>query len=448
MIKPRDPDSSFGSCETRPSSVPRFGPSALSGFLRSRFHALEHQNFRLFWWGQLASLIGTWMQSVAQGWLMHRLTDSAFMLGLLAFAQFVPVTVLTLWAGVLADRLDKRRLLMVTQLGFLVQAMALAIVVSLGVVQAWMVLALALLFGIINAFDLPARQAFVVELVGKEDLGNAIALNSTAFNVARVAGPALAGILVAAVGEAPCFWLNASSFLPVIVVLARMQSAPREGARGAEVGAWSSMRQGIDYALRTPAIRNLLILLGVAAGLGFQYMVLLPVYAREILSSGAETYGAMVSAFGLGSLLAAAVLTRKLDRWYLRRNLLVGLGSAAVGLGLFAWSRSLPLSLAMGFAAGFGLILYVASTNILLQTTTDDRFRGRVMGLYTFMFIGTAPIGALASGAIAQRFGAPIATTCSAVVLLGGAVWVSYRLRVLAAREAAQAAVPMPEKVG
>jgi MFS family permease len=419
--------------------------TAFGEFARTRFRSLAHRNFRLFWLGQIISLIGTWMQSVAQGWLMHRLTGSALMLGLLGFAQFLPVMLLSLWAGVVADRMDKRRLIFATQTLMLVQTVLLATVVSLGIVQPWMVVALAFFFGVVNAFDLPARQSFLVEMVGKDDLPNAIALNSAAFNSARVLGPAVAGITMAAAGEGACFWLNAVSFLAVLAVLLRMDLAPRVAARDPAKSAFSHLREGVDYALGLPPVRNLLLLLGVTTSLGFQYMVLLPVYARDILHANEEAYGLMVSAFGLGSLLSALVMTRRQDRWGLRRNLLVGLGSAAIGMAGFAWSRALPLTLAMGFLAGFGLILYVASTNTLLQLTIEDRFRGRIMSLYTFMFIGTAPVGALLAGAIAQRWGAPLATSLSALVLLGGAIWVSYRLRVLAAREAAQAAGPAPE---
>ncbi len=422
------------------------GPGAL---LETRFRALTHRNFRLFWIGQLVSLIGTWMQSVAQGWLMHRLTGSAFMLGLLGFAQFLPVMLLTLWAGVVADRTDKRRLIVTTQLLMLGQTVALATVVSLGVVQPWMIVVLAFAFGTVNAFDLPARQSFLVDLVGKPDLPNAIALNSAAFNTARVLGPAVAGVIMAAAGEGACFWVNAVTFVAVLAMLARLDLAPRAADPGDRRSAFANLREGVDYALRTGPIRNLLLLLGVTAGLGFQYMVLLPVYARDILRANERAYGLMVAAFGLGSLLSAIVMTRRQDRWGLRRNLLVGLASAGVGMGVFAWSRSLPLTLAMGFVAGFGLILYVASTNTLLQLTTEDRFRGRIMSLYTFMFIGTAPIGALLSGGIAQRWSAPVATSASALVLLAGALWVSHRLRTLAAREAAQATVPVfTEKMG
>jgi MFS family permease len=415
--------------------------------LPSRFRALAHRNFRLFWWGQLISVIGTWMQSVAQGWLMHRLTGSAFMLGVLGFAQFLPVMFLSLWAGVVADRMDKRRLILATQSLALIQAAALATVVTLGVVQPWMVVCLALVFGVVNAFDLPARQSFLIEMVGKEDLPNAIALNSAAFNAARVLGPAVAGVVMATAGEGACFWLNAVSYLAVLVTLLMMDLTPHVADRVAGQDAFSKLREGVDYALGTRQIRNLLLLLGLTAGLGFQYMVLLPVYAREILHASARAYGLMVSAFGLGSLLSAVVMTRQQDRQALRRNLLIGLGSAGLGMGVFAWSRVLPLTLAMGFLAGFGLILFVASTNTMLQLTTEDRFRGRIMSLYTLMFIGTAPIGSLLCGWIAQQVGAPVATSVSAMVLLMGALWVSYRLRATAARAAAQAVPAFTEKV-
>jgi len=409
-----------------------------------RFRALRHRNFRLFWSGQLVSVIGTWMQSVAQGWLMHRLTDSAWMLGVLAFTQFAPVTVLSLWAGVVTDRVDRRRLILITQSLCAVQAVALAAVVSAGIVKPWMVLALAFVFGCVNAFDLPARQSFLVEMVGKEDLPNAIALNSAAFNTARVLGPAVAGLTLAAVGEAACFWINAVSYLVVIVMLLRIQPPPRR----IEAVVSSDWREGVRYVMRTPPIRNLLILLGVMSSLGFQYSTLLPVYARTILHTGARGYGLMVSAFGVGSLLSAIVLTRRHDRWALRRNILLALCTAAVGMFGFAWSRWMPLTLWMGFLSGFGLIFYVATTNVMLQLTVDDAYRGRVMSLYTLMFIGTSPLGAILAGAVAERWGAPMATSSCAVVLAGGALWMVWRLRVLAAREAVPVTPPTTERLG
>lgn len=421
--------------------------------------ALRHRDFRLYFFGQLVSLIGTWMQAVAQGWLMHRLTSSAFMLGLLSFAQFAPVLPLALYAGVLADRTERRTMLLWTQSLMLAQAVALALVVSTGVVKPWMVIGLACVYGIVNTFDLPARQSFVVDMTGKEDLPNGIALNSAAFNAARILGPAVAGVLVATMGEAGCFWLNALSFGAVIASLLMMKrgragtaaatAATEHGAAaGAPVPASATRRltEGLAYAWAVPTIRQLLVLLAVCAGLGFQYNVLLPVYAKDVLHSGARTYGWLFSAFGAGSLLAAVRMTVTRERWALRRHLMFGLAAGGIGLLGFAWSRWLPMMVVFAALAGFGLILYVSSTNTLIQMTVEDRYRGRVMSLYTLFFVGTSPFGALLAGGIAQRFGAPMATSVCAVVLLGGAVWVSVRLREIAAREAAgRSSVAEPE---
>jgi MFS family permease len=414
----------------------------------ARFSAFRHRNFRLYWSGQLVSLTGTWMQSVAQLWLMHRLTHSALWLGLLGFTQFLPVMLLSLWAGAVIDRMDRRRLLVLTQGAALVQAALLATVVTAGLERPWMVLALAGVFGIINAFDMPARQSFVVELVGREDLGNAIALNSAAFNTARIVGPAVAGVLLATVGEGGCFWLNALSYVAVLASLARLDLPKREFfQRGRALG--SSLKAGVRYAWATLPIRNLLLLLGVTAGIGFQYVLLLPVYTRDVLHAGPKAYGLLVTAFGAGALCGALLLTGRAGRAGLLRNLLLGLTACGAGLALFAWSRLLPLSLAAGALAGFGLIVYVASTNTLLQLATEDRFRGRVMSLYTLMFAGTAPIGALASGAIAQRWDAPVSTTVSAVVMLIGAALVAWRFTVLARPQSDRVAEPAPtERLG
>ena len=401
------------------------------------FRALRHRNFRLYFFGQMISLVGSWMQSVAQGWLMHRLTSSAFMLGLLSFTQFLPVLPLALWAGVVADRVDKRRLLLVTQSLLLAQASFLALTVSMGTVRPWMILGFALVYGCVNTFDLPARQSFVIEMTGREDLNNGIALNSAAFNTARILGPAAAGVLLAGVGEARCFWINALSFIAVIAALFAMRLPPRE--RDASAPLFSSMsstlRDGVRYAWTTGPIRNLLVLLAICAGVGFQYNVLLPVYARDILHGGPGVYGALLAAFGVGSLVAAGRMTMRLDRWALRRHLLLGLASGGIGLVGFAWIHVLAAMLVFGALAGFGLILYVSSTNTLIQMTTQDSYRGRVMSLYTLMFIGTSPFGALLAGGVAERFGAPVATSVCAVILLGGALWMSRRLRVIAARE-------------
>ncbi len=418
--------------------------ATLRAALADRFRALRHRNYRLFWLGQLVSLVGTWMQSVAQGWLMHRLTDSPMMLGLLGFSQFLPVTVFSLWAGVVVDRVDRRKLLILTQSLALIQAATLAVLATLHIVQPWMLLVLALGFGTINAFDLPARQSVLSELLdSREDLSNAIALSSAAFNAARVVGPAVAGAVLVWLGESGCFWLNALSYVAVIAGLVAIRLPRRSERTPATLG---SLREGARYALGSRPLLHLLVLIAVCGGIGYQYSTLLPVYARTIFHSDSRTYGLLMSSFGIGSLCSAIWMTRHHDRWDLRRNLLTGLLFAGLGQALFAWSRWLPLTFAMGFFSGLGLILYTASTNTLVQMTTADRFRGRVMSFYTFMFVGTAPFGALLAGSIAQRFGAPAATSVCAVLLLGGAWWVARRLRFLRAEEAASAArAPMTE---
>jgi MFS family permease len=415
--------------------------------------AFRHRDFRLYFTGQLISLVGTWMQSVAQGWLMHRLTSSAFMLGLLSFAQFAPVLPLAMLAGVVVDHTPKRRLLLATQGLMLLQAAALAWTVSGGVVRPWMVIVLAVVYGIANTFDLPARQSIIVEMTGKEDLPNGIALNSAAFNMARIMGPAVAGVMLAAIGEAGCFWVNALSYVAVLVslMLMRGSSTAAVGAGVAAGGARATMREGFAYAWGNRSIRHLLVLLAVCAGLGFQYNVLLPVYARDVLHASAAVYGWLFSAFGAGSLVAAVRMAVTHERWSLRRHVLIGLVTSGVGLAGFAWSRWLPAMLGFAALAGFGLILYVSSTNTLIQLTVEDRYRGRVMALYTLFFVGTSPFGSLFAGAVAERWGAPVATSLCAIVLLGGAVWVSFRLREVAAREAAEReaaereTVPPPE---
>lgn len=402
------------------------------------FAALRHRNFRLYWSGQLTSLVGTWMQGVAQGWLMHRLTSSAWMLGLLGFMQFLPVVPLALYAGVVADHMDKRRLLLVTQTLLCAQAVLFAALVTTGVITPWMVLALAFLLGTVNAFDMPARQSFVIDMVGRDDLANGIALNSAAFNSARILGPAVGGVLLGWVGEGACFWLNALSFLAVIGGLAAMR-LPKWTPPAGAAARRPPLMEGVRYAWRVEPIRNLLVLLAVCAGLGFQFNVLLPVYTRDVLHAGPHVYGMLLAGFGAGSLLAAVRMTFKHERWALRRNLLIGLATGGAGMLAFAWWRWLPGMMAAGALAGFGLILYISSTNTLIQMATEDRFRGRVMSLYTLMFVGTAPFGSLLAGAIGQAFGAPVSTSVCAVILLAGAVWMAFRLRTLAAIERAAA---------
>ena len=411
--------------------------------MRARFPALLSRNFRLYWVGQGISLIGTWMQSVAVGWLVWRLSHSPFLLGLVGVAMTTPILAFSLYAGVIADRFVRRRVILVTQGLAMVQAFALAALVTFGHPSVPVVLGMVALSGLINAFDLPARQSFISETVDRATLPNAIALHSTIFNAARLMGPAIAGVVLATLGEAPCFWINAFSFVAVLWGLLRMD-LPGRAPSGGDGSAFARVAEGVRYAWREPRLRNLLLLLGTAGSLGFQYTVLLPVYAGERLGAGAGGYGILMSAGGVGSLAAALVMTKKQDRLRLRRNLFFGLAAFGVALVAFSQSRNFALSVALNALAGFGMILYAASTNTLVQLTVNEDFRGRIMSLYTLMFIGTAPAGSFLLGAVAQRFGAPAATIISGLTCAAGATWVFFRLRTLSRTEGAPPAPPAP----
>ena len=416
-------------------------PGADDGAPRARwwgggFPALRHRNFRLFVVGQGISLIGFWMQSVAQGWLVYRLSGSALRLGAVAFAAYLPILCVAPAAGVLADRVPRRGLLIVTQslLGLL--ALTLGVLAATGVVTVPLVIAVAAGVGLVSAFDVPARQAFLVEMVGAPDLPGAIALNSSLFNTARVVGPAVAGSLVGVVGEAPCFFLNAASYLAVIAALAAMRLPPASPT-AVRPALGAGLRSGLGYVWDRPSLRNLLLLLGVTSGLGLQYQVLMPVYARTVFDAGATGYGLLLTAAGLGALASGLGLAwRQTSRAQQRRNLLVGLLVFSAGVLGVAASPSLPVALACQACAGFGMIRYTATTNTLLQLLVDDEYRGRVMGLHTVMFLGTGPVGSLALGGLADRLGARLATCASGGVVLACALWLALRLRRLGARAA------------
>jgi len=402
--------------------------------VHTRFPALESRNYRLYWTGQAISLIGTWMQSVAVSWLVWRLAHSPFLLGLVGVSMTLPILALSLFAGVIADRFVRRRVILVTQAFSLAQAVVLASLVTWGHPSVTVVLALVMVMGIINAFDLPARQSFISETVEPALLPNAIALHSAIFNGARLLGPALAGVVLATVGEAPCFWINALSYFAVLYGLWRME-LPAPPTPAAMVSPLAHMKEGIAYAWRTPRLRNLLVLLGTAGSFGFQYTVLVPIYADRLLHAGASGYGILMSAAGVGSLCAALSLTGKQDRARLRQNLLIGLSLFGAGLIGFSFSRVFALSVALNLVVGFGMVLYGASTNTLVQSAVDPAFRGRVMSLYTLMFIGTAPLGSFVLGSVAQHFGAPWATRISGGLCVLGAIWVFQRLRAQARME-------------
>ncbi len=420
-------------------------PGLAGARLPRTFHALRHRNYRLFWTGQLVSLTGTWMQSIAQGWLVYLLTKSALSLGVVSFSQFLPVLLFTLLGGVAADRFDRQKLVLFTQSASLLQALILAALTLTGVVQVWHVIALAFMLGTINALDTPARQSLIHELVdSKEDLMNAIALNSTAFNGTRIIGPAIAGTLLGALSAwvqaqfsldsvgatriaiGVCFALNALSYSGVIVGLLLMDRHPREENNNHE-SVWKSLWAGLDYARQDNRVLALLSLMGVSSIFGFSYVTLMPLYAGEILKVGPQGYGFLMAAAGLGALSGALILASLGD--YQRKGLLLTMGNFVfpIMLLVFAQSKLFALSFIALVGFGWGLITQNALTNTLLQTIVPSELRGRILGLYTLMFLGMLPFGSLQVGAIAEKFGAPTALSLGAFICLGFSLFVYWR---------------------
>lgn len=369
--------------------------------------AFRHRNYRLFFTGQVISMSGTWMQSVAQSWLVYRLTGgSALMLGVVAFATHLPVLLLGPLGGVAADRFDLRRIIMAAQTAAMLLAFVLAALTLTGHIRVWHLPILAVLLGVVNAFDVPARQSFMVELVGKEDLINAIALNSSLFNAARVVGPALAGVVVAAVGEGWCFFINGLSFVAVLtgLLLMRVEARPRD----AELESTRQrIAEGFRYVWQTRSIRTLLALLAMVSLLGMPYAVLMPIMAGEVLHGGPRAFGILMGAAGIGALLGALTLAARRGVRGLERWISISITGFSICLMLFAASRLFWLSAALLVPAGFFLIGQMASSNTLVQTIVPDHLRGRVMSVYSMMFIGMAPFGALLAGTIAHALGAP-----------------------------------------
>ena len=394
------------------------------------FRALRSRNYRLFFSGQIISLIGTWMQSVAQSWLVYRLTGSSLLLGLVGFAGQIPVFLLASIGGMVADRRSRYRIVIATQTTAMLLAFILSGLTLLGHIKVWEIMLVASCLGVVNAFDIPTRQAFVVEMVGQQDLINAIALNSAMVNGARILGPAVAGITVAAIGEGWCFFANGVSYIAVIVGLLLMRVAPRP--RHNHRSGLQSLVEGFQWVARTAPIRSLLLLLGLVSLTGMPYVVLMPIFADRVLHSGARGLGLLMGATGVGALggtlaLAARHGVRGLGRWVMFAAM--GFGVALI---LFSFSHWFWLSILFLMPAGFALILQMASSNTLIQSMVPDELRGRVMAVYSMMFMGMAPFGALLAGAIAQHVGAPITVRLGGIVsLAGGAVfallWPSMR---------------------
>ena len=385
--------------------------------LKQTFSSLRHRNYRLWFWGQMVSLFGTWMQSTAQGFLVYELTRSPAYLGYVGFAAGLPSWFFMPLGGVVADRVHRRTLLMITQTSMMVLAFSLAVLAFLNIVRPWEIILLACLLGVANAFDAPARHAFVSDMVGREDLTNAIALNSTIFNSATTIGPAVAGITYALVGPAWCFMINGLSFIAVIGSLWRMRLPPIEkGVR--QSSAFQELKEGVLYVLTHRVIRTIITMIVVISLFGISFAVLLPAWAVKVLGGDATTNGWLQSARGVGALVGALIIA-SLGRFEFKGRLLT-FGSFAFPVLVIGFSlvRHLPLSLVVLFGAGIANIFIFNLANSLVQTLVRDELRGRVMGIYSLTFFGFLPIGALMIGMTAERYGEPVAVMINAGIMI------------------------------
>jgi MFS family permease len=390
------------------------------------FRALRHRNFQLFFGGQLISLIGTWMQSVAQSWLVYRITHSSLLLGSVGFAGQFPVFLAAPLGGIVADRYNRQRVVIGTQVASMLLALVLALLTLTHRITVRDIFWLAALLGVVNAFDIPGRQSFLVEMVGKEDLINAIALNSSMFNGARIIGPAIAGLLVAKIGEGWCFFANAVSYIAVIAGLFMMRVTLRkQHPQGSPI---AHVIEGFRFVQKTAPIRAILLLLGLVSLVAMPYTVLMPIFADKILHGGARGLGILMGATGVGALLGALTLATRTGVYGLGRWITFSCGGFGIFLVAFAASRNFWLSTILLVPVGFCMMLQMSSSNTLIQSMVPDHLRGRVMSVYSMMFMGMAPFGALFGGVVADRLSAPIAVSIGGVAAVGGAAIFGLRL--------------------
>jgi len=393
-----------------------------------RFSALSFRDFRLFWFGQLVSLSGTWMQSVAQGWLVYSLTKSPFYLGMVAAASAFPILLFTLLGGVIADRFPKRNLLLVTQAMSIVPALILGTLTSMGIATVWHVALLAFVLGTINAIDIPTRQSFLAEMVGKGHIVNAIAMNSAAFNGARIVGPMIAGLAISYLGISACFFLNAASFVAVIAALASMQT--KGEVRIGSKGVLSEFMEGIAFLRGSREIIHVIVLIAVFSLVGLPYISLLPVFAAEVFHKGAEGFGYLVGASGIGALTAALGIAARGDIKNKARFMSLAGLCFSTALFIFSLSKIFILSLISIMFCGWGMVSYLATANSYIQVSVPDELRGRVMSVYSFVFLGTVPIGNSIIGAIAERAGTThTVTAAGALCIIASGIFAKKYLR-------------------
>jgi MFS family permease len=398
----------------------------LSSRLRHTFRALRHRGFRVYWVGQWVSVNGTWMQTTAQAWLVYRLTDSPLMLGLLSAARFGPALVAAPIAGVVTDRFSRRLLVLLTQSASLVQASLLAALTLSGMVRVWHVLVLAFLQGIVDTLDMPARQTLQVDIVGIEDLQSAVSLNSSAFNAARMLGPALAGVLVAAWGEGVCFAVNAGSYLAVLVALLLIRTHPAAPAPSGSLR--SHLAEGLRYAWGDPQVRAMLAAVAVTSAFGLSYMTLLPVFARDVLHGGAPGYGVLLASAGLGAVFGALGAAARSGTRGTRLFMAMGQGLLGAGLVALAVTRQLAPAAVWLVLVGLGVAMQLSTTNGFLQTTAPDHLRGRAVSLYIWLFSGLSPIGGLMAGWAAEHVGAPLTAAGAGVACVLSALLMGFEM--------------------
>ncbi len=430
-----------GAAEARPmapdaalaEAVDRSGEAPFS----QTFRALRNRNYRLYYFGQTISLSGTWMQTIAQAWLVLQITDSKVALGTVTMLQFLPITIFVLFAGVIADRVPKRNFILVTQSLAMSQAIALTVLVWSGHIELWQVYVLALVLGLANAFEQPTRQAFVVEMVGKEDLSNAVALNSGMFNAARLVGPAIGGFVIATVGVKGAFLLNGISFVPVIAGLLLMDTsklyAVNLNRQRGRVNPIAEVREGLSYAFRTPAALLIVIMVGIIGTFGYNFTVMLPLLDKYVLGGGSVAFGFLTAAVGLGALVSALSLASRKSASL--STMFIGGAAFSILLGLVAASQWFFVTLAFLLLLGIANTAFAATANTSLQLVTPDHLRGRVMALYMLLFAGSTPIGGYLTGVMAAAFGVQVAVgieaaLCGVGVIAGGLFWMTHRAEI------------------
>lgn len=382
------------------------------------FRALKHRNYLLFFIGQSISLIGTWLQQIAISWLVYRLTNSALLMGVITFVGFLPSLLLSPFAGVYIDRINKHKMLIVIQILFMLEALVLAILTITGVVQLWHVLIICTLVGITGAIDMPLRQSFVVQLVDDQnDLGNAISLNSSMFNLARMVGPAIAGILISTVGEGYCFLINSISYIAVIYMLFIMTINYKIEQKNGREDIFEELLEGFRYSNSIEPIKKALSYLAVSSFIGMSFQVLMPIFAKEILHGSAQTLGFLMSAGGIGALIGALRLASKKDNKGLSKGIFKASIMFALALIGLSFMHNLACSLILMFLTGYGMVTIMASSNTIIQVNVEENKRGRVMSIYTMAFMGTAPLGSLFEGAVAEQIGVPYTFLLNGIIM-------------------------------